>query len=92
MSFVTVRALRSAAAALSRTLASVESEVERFDLPGIHALNFVLHDSLGGGGTSSLRLDTQAKTYAQLLLGIAVPVPEAWSNRLGVAPEVLHNR
>ncbi len=70
----------------------VESEVERFDLPGIHALNFVLHDSLGGGGTSSLRLDTQAKTYAQLLLGIAVPVPEAWSNRLGVAPEALHNR
>jgi len=64
----------------------VEGDVERFDLPGIHALNFVLHDSLGGGGTSSLRLDTQAKTYAQLLLGIAVPVPEAWSNRLGVVP------
>ncbi len=63
-----------------------EAEVERFDLPGIHALNFVLHDSLGGGGTSSLRLDTQAKTYAQLLLGMAVPVPEGWSNALGVAP------
>ena len=63
----------------------VEGEVERFDLPGIHALNFVLHESLGGGGTASLRLDTQAKTYAQLLLGIAVPVPEGWSNALGVA-------
>jgi hypothetical protein len=63
----------------------VEGEVERFDLPGIHALNFVLHASLGGGGTASLRLDTQAKTYAQLLLGMAVPVPEAWSNALGVA-------
>lgn len=62
-----------------------EGEVERFDLPGVAALNFVLHDSLGGGGTSSLRLDTQAKTYAQLLLGIAVPVPEAWGNALGVA-------
>jgi hypothetical protein len=61
----------------------VEGEVERFELPGIHAFNFVLHDSLGGGGTSSLRLDTQAKTYAQLLLGFPVPVPEGWSNALG---------
>ncbi len=64
-----------------------EGEVERFDLPGMHALNFVLQDSLGGGGTSSLRLDTQAKTYAQLLLGFAVPVPEGWSNELGVAAQ-----
>jgi hypothetical protein len=61
-----------------------EGEVERFDLPGINALNFVLRESLGGGGTSSLRLDTQAKTYAQLLLGFPVPVPEGWSNVLGV--------
>jgi acyclic terpene utilization AtuA family protein len=60
-----------------------EGEVERFDLPGINALNFVLRDSLGGGGTSSLRLDTQAKTYAQLLLGFPVSVPESWSNALG---------
>lgn len=64
----------------------VEGAVERFELPGSHALNFVLHDSLGGGGTSSLRLDTQAKTYAQLLLGFAVPVPEGWTNELGPAP------
>ena len=61
----------------------VEGEVERFDLPGINALNFVLRESLGGGGTSSLRLDTQAKTYAQLLLGFPVPVPEGWSNVVG---------
>jgi hypothetical protein len=71
-------------AAVSRYFAHfAEGEVERFELPGVHALNFVLHGSLGGGGTSSLRLDTQAKTYAQLLLGIAVPVPEGWSNELG---------
>ncbi len=63
----------------------VEGAVERFDLPGTHALNFVLHDSLGGGGTSSLRLDTQAKTYAQLLLGFPVPVPEGWTNELGTS-------
>jgi hypothetical protein len=81
-------AIRAAltAEAVKRYLAHfAEGEVERFDLPGIHALNFVLHDSLGGGGTSSLRLDTQAKTYAQLLLGMAVPVPEGWSNELGVS-------
>jgi Acyclic terpene utilisation family protein AtuA len=63
----------------------VEGEVERFDLPGTHALNFVLRRSLGGGGTASLRLDTQAKTYAQLLLAMPVPVPEGWSNLLGAA-------
>jgi hypothetical protein len=59
-----------------------EGDVERYDLPGIHALNFLLRDSLGGG-TSSLRLDTQAKTYAQLLLAMEVPVPEVWGNELG---------
>jgi hypothetical protein len=72
--------------AVKRHLAHlVEGEVERFDLPGTHALNFVLHDSLGGGGTSSLRLDTQAKTYAQLLLDFPVPVPEGWTNEIGVS-------
>ncbi len=62
-----------------------EGPVERYDLPGLSALNFVLRDSLGGGGTSSPNLDTQAKTYAQLLLAFPVPVPEAWGNELGVA-------
>jgi len=62
-----------------------EGPVERYDLPGLSALNFVLRDSLGGGGTSSRNLDTQAKTYAQLLLAFPVPVPEAWGNELGVA-------
>ena len=59
--------------------------VERYELPGVHALNFMLRDSLGGGGTSSVRLDVQAKTYGQLLLSIPVRVPEAWGNELGVA-------
>jgi hypothetical protein len=62
-----------------------EGPVERYDLPGLNALNFVLRDSLGGGGTSSANLDTQAKTYAQLLLAFPVPVPEAWGNELGAA-------
>ncbi len=62
-----------------------KGQVERFDLPGINAVNFLLANSLGGGGTSSVRLDTQAKTYGQLLLSIPVSVPEAWGNELGVA-------
>jgi hypothetical protein len=66
----------------------VEGAVDRFELPGIHALNFVLRDSLGGGGTSSLRLDTQAKTYAQLLLDFPVPVPEGWANQLGAGGSI----
>jgi hypothetical protein len=80
-----IRAALTPDAVKRRFAAFAEGAVERFDLPGINALNFVLHDSLGGGGTSSLRLDTQAKTYAQLLLGMPIPVPEAWSNALGPA-------
>ena len=59
--------------------------VERYDLPGMNALNFLLRDSLGGGGTSSVRLDVQAKTYAQLLLSIPVSIPEAWGNEVKAA-------
>lgn len=49
--------------------------VERFVLPGAHAINFLLHDVLGGGGVASLRNDPQGKGYAQLLLSCPVPVP-----------------
>lgn len=42
--------------------------VTRFDLPGIHGLNFVLRNSLGGGGVASLRIDPQGKAYGQMLL------------------------
>jgi hypothetical protein len=49
--------------------------VERFYLPGSHALNFLLHEVLGGGGVASLRADPQGKGYAQLLLGEMIPVP-----------------
>jgi hypothetical protein len=51
--------------------------VERFYLPGSHALNFLLHDVLGGGGTASLRADPQGKGYAQLLLTEKVVIPRA---------------
>ena len=54
----------------------VEGEVERFEVPGIHALNFLLHEALGGGGMASLRVDPLAKGYAQILLDFPVEVPQ----------------
>ena len=51
------------------------SQVERFDLPGVGAINFLLHDVLGGGGMASLHTDNLAKAYAQVLLAMQVPAP-----------------
>ena len=56
------------------------SRVERFDLPGLNAINFVLHDVLGGGGMASLHTDNLAKAYAQVLLAMAVPAPEGFTD------------
>lgn len=56
----------------------LEGDVVRYLLPGFHAVNFLLHDVLGGGGTASLRYDPQAKTYAQMVLDLPVDVPECW--------------
>ncbi len=56
--------------------AFVKGEVERFEVPNLHALNFILHDSLGGGGTASLLTDAQGKTHAQALLRCVVDVPD----------------
>lgn len=51
-------------------------EVERFVLPNIGALNFLLHESLGGGGTLSLKTDAQGKTYSSALLRMEIDLPE----------------
>jgi hypothetical protein len=56
--------------------------VERFTLPGSNAINFLLHDVLGGGGVASIRNDAQGKGYAQLLLSCPVPVPAAIAEML----------
>ena len=70
---------------VKRTFAHyTQGAVERFELPGTNAFNFLLHDTLGGGGTSSVHLDVQAKTYAQLLLSAPISVPKAWANELGI--------
>jgi len=49
-------------------------EVERFELPNLKALNFLLHNTLGGGGTVSLKLDAQGKTLAAALLKMELEV------------------
>ena len=50
--------------------------VERFELPNIYALNFLLHNSLGGGGTVSLKNDAQGKTLSSALLRMEIEISE----------------
>jgi hypothetical protein len=54
----------------------VKGEVERFELPNLGALNFLLHEALGGGGTLSLRTDAQGKTLGAALLGMEIEADE----------------
>ena len=51
-------------------------EVERFELPNLGALNFLLHESLGGGGTLSLMTDAQGKTFSTALLRMEVEISD----------------
>jgi hypothetical protein len=50
----------------------VRGKVERFELPNLGALNFLLHEALGGGGTVTLRVDAQGKTFGAALLGMEI--------------------
>lgn len=50
--------------------------VDRYEIPNLLALNFILRDSLGGGGTESLKNDAQGKTHAQGLLQMEVAIPD----------------
>lgn len=54
----------------------VRGRVDRYELPNLLGLNFVLHDSLGGGGSASLKNDSQGKTHAMALLRMIVEVPD----------------
>jgi hypothetical protein len=53
----------------------VKGPVERFELPNLGALNFLLHQALGGGGTVSLRTDAQGKTFGAALLAMEIELP-----------------
>ncbi len=52
-------------------------EVERFELPNLHALNFLIHEALDGGGTVSLMNDAQGKVFSTALLRMEIEVPDA---------------
>ena len=54
----------------------VKGEVERFELPNLGALNFLLHGALGGGGTLSLMTDAQGKTFSTALLRMNIEMPD----------------
>lgn len=60
----------------------VAGEVERFELPNLHALNFLLHKALDGGGTVSLMTDAQGKVFSTALLRMEISVPEAVAQRV----------
>jgi hypothetical protein len=50
--------------------------VERYEMPNLHALNFLLHNSLGGGGTVSLKNDAQGKTLSSAMLRMEIVIDE----------------
>ncbi len=54
----------------------VLGSVERYEMPNIHALNFLLHEALGGGGTKSLKNDAQGKTLSAALLRMEIELEE----------------
>lgn len=62
----------------------VKGEVERFELPNLGALNFLLHESLGGGGTLSLMTDAQGKTFSTALLRMKIDIPDEEAKNLGI--------
>lgn len=62
----------------------VKGEVERFELPNLKALNFLLHESLGGGGTLSLMTDAQGKTFSTALLRMKIEVDDQEAKNLGI--------
>ena len=62
----------------------VKGEVDRFELPNLGALNFLLHESLGGGGTLSLMTDAQGKTFSTALLRMKIEIDDEEANRLGI--------
>ena len=64
--------------------AMVLGAVERFELPNLHALNFLLHESLGGGGTLSLMTDAQGKTFSTALLRMQIELDDDEAATLGI--------
>jgi hypothetical protein len=70
---------------VARHFRGMVSGVERFELPNLNALNFLLHGALDGGGTLSLKTDAQGKVYSTALLRMEIPVPGTLARRLRLA-------
>ena len=62
----------------------IDGPVDRFELPNLNALNFLLHGALDGGGTLSLKTDAQGKVFSTALLRMTIDVPDAEANKLGL--------
>ena len=62
-----------------------KGDVERFELPNLGALNFLLHESLDGGGTLSLMTDAQGKTFSTALLRMHIEVSDVEASLVGLA-------
>lgn len=62
----------------------INGGVERFELPNLSALNFLLHGALDGGGTLSLKTDAQGKVYSTALLRLVLDIPDAEARGLGL--------
>jgi len=69
-------------ARVARHFRGMVSGVDRFELPNLNALNFLLHDALDGGGTISLKTDAQGKVYSTALLRMEIPVPTGLARTL----------
>ena len=69
-------------ARVARHFKGMVSGVDRFELPNLNALNFLLHGALDGGGTISLKTDAQGKVYSTALLRLAIPVPLALARKV----------
>jgi hypothetical protein len=62
----------------------ITGTVDRYELPNLHALNFLLHGALDGGGTLSLKTDAQGKVFSTALLRMTLDVPDAEARTLGL--------
>jgi hypothetical protein len=60
----------------------ITGEVERFELPNLNALNFLLHGALDGGGTLSLKTDAQGKVFSTAMLRMVLDVPDGMARSL----------
>ena len=60
----------------------ISGDVERFELPNLHALNFLLHGALDGGGTLSLKTDAQGKVFSTAMLRMVLDVGDARAREL----------